>query len=429
MFAIGMAIDYSNMLLKKSELQFAVDAAAVAVGHELRLANANPNQVQDIAKTSILENLNGNTKLVSVHANVTSSPTTISISVSQEVGLNFMSRFSDGVIAAKASAQVLGGSPICVLGLDDDKKKAAITLEESARITGNRCAIYSNATGKKSLVSKDGARMQADFICTSGGVDGQLMNFAPRPLTDCPQVPDPLVARTPPSIGSCTYNNVRYDVEDKFKIDDKSIDKWIKEETKDETDKKDNRKKASKDWQPRSAFTERTVTLKPGVYCGGLSVGGAVQVNLLPGTYIIKDGPLYVGNYASLKGEHVGFYFSGDKSNLYFGPDSVISLTAPKNGAMAGLLFFEDRDRPKLKPYAILSDNAHVLEGTIYFPQSRFYIDADNVVADQSAYTAIVARRLDLYKGPNLVLNTDYDLTDVPVPDGIARNGRIILTE
>ena len=40
-------------------------------------------------------------------------------------------------------------------------------------------------------------------------------------------------------------------------------------------------------------------------------------------------------------------------------------------------------------------------------------------IADRSAYTAIVARMMTLYGGPNLVLNTNYDITDVPVPDGI----------
>ncbi len=71
-----------------------------------------------------------------------------------------------------------------------------------------------------------------------------------------------------------------------------------------------------------------------------------------------------------------------------------------------------------------MSDNARVLVGTLYFPQSHLYIDADAPIADQSAYTAIIARRLELYAGPHLVLNTDYDLTAVPVPDGVKDTGR-----
>ena len=94
---------------------------------------------------------------------------------------------------------------------------------------------------------------------------------------------------------------------------------------------------------------------------------------------------------------------------------------------MAGLLMFEDRGAAKLRPYAILSDGARVLEGTIYLPQSHLYIDADAPIADKSAYTAIVARRMELYAGPHLVLNSDYDLTDVPVPYGIGNNRGVVL--
>ncbi|MCP5073779.1 MAG: hypothetical protein GY947_10860, partial [Rhodobacteraceae bacterium] len=60
----------------------------------------------------------------------------------------------------------------------------------------------------------------------------------------------------------------------------------------------------------------------------------------------------------------------------------------------------------------------------------HLYIDADAPIADKSAYTAIIASRLELFAGPHLVLNTDYSATDVPVPEGVgAMNGEVYLTE
>ncbi len=51
-------------------------------------------------------------------------------------------------------------------------------------------------------------------------------------------------------------------------------------------------------------------------------------------------------------------------------------------------------------------------------------------VADQSAYTAIVARQLSLDLNPTLVLNSDYNATDIPVPTGLSGiGGRIVLTK
>ena len=64
-----------------------------------------------------------------------------------------------------------------------------------------------------------------------------------------------------------------------------------------------------------------------------------------------------------------------------------------------------------------------MLLGTIYLPQGRFTVDAEQSVAEESAYTALVVKRLELSAGPRLVLNTDYDETDVPVPVGVGPTG------
>ena len=167
-----------------------------------------------------------------------------------------------------------------------------------------------------------------------------------------------------------------------------------------------------------------------GVYCGGLTIGGGIIATFGSGDYIIKDGPLYVTEEASIEGEHVGFFFTGKDSNMYFGPHTTVSLTAPTDGDLAGILFFEERSNKKVRPHAILSDGARKLEGTIYLPAGHLYIDADAPIADKSAYTAIIVSRLELFAGPHLVLNTDYSATDVPVPEGVgAMTGDVYLTQ
>ena len=83
---------------------------------------------------------------------------------------------------------------------------------------------------------------------------------------------------------------------------------------------------------------------------------------------------------------------------------------------------------PPLRIHRIGSNNARNLLGTIYLPQGTLLIDATAPVADQSAYTAIIANSLQLQKGPQLVLRSDYDKTNVPVPDGLI-NGRVFLVQ
>ena len=72
--------------------------------------------------------------------------------------------------------------------------------------------------------------------------------------------------------------------------------------------------------------------------------------------------------------------------------------------------------------------SARTLLGTIYLPAAEFYVDATAPIADQSAYTVIIANKFLLYAGPNLVLNADYASSDVPVPNGVlSRNAKISL--
>jgi hypothetical protein len=113
---------------------------------------------------------------------------------------------------------------------------------------------------------------------------------------------------------------------------------------------------------------------------------------------------------------------------------------------MAGLLMFDERQvwstveappgklkgkapaappgAPPLREYRVLSDDAQTLLGTIYLPGGRLIIDASKPVAAKSAYTVVVARLIELFDGPNLVLNTSYGDTDVPVPAGVVRSDK-----
>ena len=75
------------------------------------------------------------------------------------------------------------------------------------------------------------------------------------------------------------------------------------------------------------------------------------------------------------------------------------------------------------RQHQILSDNARNLLGTIYMPQGEIIIDATKPIADKSAYTVLVVNQLHLYSGPNLILNSDYNATEVPVPMGVGPFG------
>ena len=65
------------------------------------------------------------------------------------------------------------------------------------------------------------------------------------------------------------------------------------------------------------------------------------------------------------------------------------------------------------------SDDARNLLGTIYLPRGVLAIGSNARVADQSAYTVVIADSVVLTGGPNMILNANYGSTNVPVPEGV----------
>lgn len=133
---------------------------------------------------------------------------------------------------------------------------------------------------------------------------------------------------------------------------------------------------------------------------------------------------------SSVTGENVGFYMTGDTATFVFAGGSSVELTAPTDGPLAGLLFYEDPNSLPGRRFEIVSDNARRLVGTIYLPKGEFLVSSKKPVADMSEYTAVIASSIQLHRYPNLVLNTNYGATNVPVPTGLSSmGGKIVLTQ
>jgi hypothetical protein len=158
--------------------------------------------------------------------------------------------------------------------------------------------------------------------------------------------------------------------------------------------------------------------IRPGHYCGGLTLLPGALVKAEPGDYVFSGGGLEAGLASSLTGEDVSFRFTDDKSTFTFGLGSIVRLAAPRQGPMAGFLFYQDRTASAGRKFRIATDLATQLIGTVYLPRGIFEVDVIGIVAADSAYTVIVAETIDV-KGARLVINSDYGATDVPVPAGV----------
>ena len=372
----GVVLDYGIMSEQRTAFQAAADASALAAAREFRLANASPTTVQSVAEKFAATSLKAVNHSGTIAATVDIKKMTVTVEINTTARTNIMHMFGTDMVAvgARATARVLGSASICVIGLEKDKNET-IYLEKEAKLEAPECAVYSNSTKAQGLKAMQNSSVRARFICSAGGTyKDKHDSFSPSPTLDCPVLADPLASRPPPSTGGCSATDLK---------------------------------------------VTTSITLSPGTYCGGVRISKAAVVSMNPGIYVFKDGPLDVSGGASLKGANVGIYLNGKGSVIRFDADTKIDLTAPKDGVLAGILFYEDRTSPINQKHEVLSNDAKVLLGTLYFPQGELNIGANKPVAAESAYTIVVARRFTLSAGPTMVLNAKYASTNIPVPEGV----------
>jgi Flp pilus assembly protein TadG len=389
----GVAVDYSTWTRQATILQKAADTAALAAANELRVAEPDRKRIQAVAEAVVkgLVKLGTGDEPVTVKAEPVAEPggkkdddperaSAVKVTLWQRKAA-IMSRIVTPELTdleVSATANLVGGTKICVIGLDE-KAADTVRLADSARISAGGCSVHVNSTSPAAVRSEDQARVTSLLICTAGGYKGASSNFAPKaPTTDCPRTKDPLAGRPTPPVGSCKHNDL-------------------------------------------VLGAGLHLPLNPGTYCGGLTLQPGAIVTLNPGVYVIKDGPLHVGPPvlsvsvaglvsvsllpATLKGTNA-FYFTGtvkpEKDGsvvpMRFMKESVVEMTAPKTGEMAGLLLREDPAAPAERRFEVVSDSARRLVGTIYLPRGVFSVSANQLVADKSEYTAIITKRMELFQ-------------------------------
>jgi hypothetical protein len=163
--------------------------------------------------------------------------------------------------------------------------------------------------------------------------------------------------------------------------------------------------------------------LQPGVYCGGIVSLTSKQIELAPGVYTIKNGPLAIGGKASFIGDGVSLVFDGPNAVFSFGVATKLALKAPSTGPLAGIIFFENPNSPKNREFVVRSHDAGMLEGTIYLPRGKFVIDSYGKVGQLSKWSAIVANQVEIINGASLQINTDHAGSDVPLPSYLKSRG------
>lgn len=379
---VAAATDYARLVSTTAQLQQVVDAAALLGANELVVANMTDEQINGSVRAAVHAAAYSLTLNASVDSSVTSGRAVrVKASISMPFMFSGLLGLASQTVIRSATASLQGETQLCVLTLDSTDG-GALALTAQARLTAPQCSANSNSNNSSGLQSTGSAFLQSSKTCTVGGYSGNTANYAPMPKTGCPVHPDPLKAVVPPSpdLTNCTKN----------------------------------------------LTVNADQTLSPGTYCGGITVNSVANVTLSPGVYIINGGDFHLTGSSQLHGQNVAIYFNGTTGTFKADPKTTLDLTAPKTGSLAGFLIYEDPTATKGQNFQISSTQAHNLLGTIYLPQGKLTIDAAGQVAEQSAYTVIVAYMLAVNGSANLTLNAMYSSTDVPVPNGVGPHGATV---
>ncbi len=396
----AIAVDVSYLYVERNRLQIAADAAALAGANKLpdeteaRLAAIEfagrnmPDTMHgtvldsDDVEIGVWDKLSRSFTVGATPPNAVRVATRRGGGNGNPVSLFFGRLLGVSTMNLSASA-VAGGSrrPTCLIALDPSAQ-GALDLADDATINANGCDIYVNSSDGYALETDGNAAITADAVCVSGGYS-QLggSSVAPLPTTGCPPVIDPLATLEPPSVGGCDHNGASYDDDD-------------------------------------------TVTLDPGVYCGGLTLDHDADVTFNPGIYVIKGGDFTIAGNARATGEDVGFFLT-DGAKLDFSTSGSIALKGPYSGEMAGVLFFQDR--ADNGTHSLNSSGASVLEGTLYFPNGAVSSASSSLMGGGSSFSMYIAQRFALTGSAGFDINSDYESSSVPLPSGLDTVGFALL--
>ena len=131
------------------------------------------------------------------------------------------------------------------------------------------------------------------------------------------------------------------------------------------------------DWgpvQPTGTFgSNEVVTIEPGHYPDGLTIGAGAEVTMSPGIYVVGGSGLDIDGNGNVYGEGVMLYV--DQGPVDIRGTGNLGLTPMDDGDYEGLLLWQARDNTEV---GIITGNGDFeLEGVLYFPTARVEVEGN----------------------------------------------------
>jgi Flp pilus assembly protein TadG len=301
-----------------------------------------------------------------------------------------------------------GANYYCVMALNPTAQAALqLTGNASITITAPQCVLQVNSSNLDAVDMTGNARISSIENCFVGKVRSVgNSSISPPPDSVCKPIPDPFSAYPRPAVGPCTYTNY-------------------------------------------SLSGNKTVTLQPGVYCGGMNFSGSVNVTFAPGLFIIKNGAI-TETGGSFTGQGVSFFLTGSGAALQLSGQAnwhIVAPSAPTPPApsdptvpapsaptvpLPGFAIFLDPNGPSglaASSSSLSGQSELYFEGVVYLPRQQVTISGTAEAISTSPYTSFIADTLSFVGNGELVINNDTSKTSVAIPTAlkVQTNGKLAL--
>ncbi|HEY3800897.1 MAG TPA: TadE/TadG family type IV pilus assembly protein [Caulobacteraceae bacterium] len=363
------AIDLWSVESDRSAMQDTADATALAMAKQLGVADGAGLSARADAFAKAQLGAMVTADALTTTTTVSTDPPSVTVALSGVRPSFFGDLLPPGGwrMAASATASAMGSLPLCVLSYGAAGGQD-LHLTGSSTMSAANCLVQSNGD----ITVDNNADLSAGLAQAVGAAKGTI---TPAPQSGAPSISDPF-ASLDVSVDStgCNPFNVTY-------------------------------------------LSTGVNTLSPGVHCGNYVVQNGATLQLLPGEHYFVKGQLQLQGAATLTGDDVVLIF--DKSSQFsFQDQAAVTLTGRQSGAYAGFVIATTRQNTG--NFQISASSAEKLEGVIYIPNATLSVSgAGNKVAQQSAWTVVVAQSIQLNGSADLVINSNYAASSVPVPQGV----------
>jgi Flp pilus assembly protein TadG len=361
----GLSVDVGSWYFTHRSMQTAADAAAIAGALELA-GNKTTSEVIAAADVDATRNGYGTSNGASVGVEIGSDSESVTVTVAKTGALFLAGMFlpngqAPGIQTAAKAGLIRNGGPVCILATSPTGA-GAISVGGNAVLNTAGCSIVSDSTDPQALIGSGNASITSDKTCGPGGYSAaQNVTFTPPP-SHCLAVPDPYAGLPPPPNvnADCDYQNL--------------------------------------------PNVSGTATLSPGVYCGGITISSNANVIFLPGVYIMRNGGLSASGNASMSGNGVGFYLTGDSTvnvgqdDLTVSGNAVVRFTAPDSGPLKGFIVYQNEPNASAGQItSSITGNGNVsYAGALYFGNQNVSIDGNGASGTNQPFASVVANQITI---------------------------------